>query len=33
MLPPKLIKKLFPDVVCGATVMLIGGGLIGAGVK
>jgi NCS2 family nucleobase:cation symporter-2 len=33
LLPPKVIKKLFPDVVCGTTVMLIGGGLIGAGIK
>merc|ERR1719181_1716973 len=33
LLPPKVLKKLFPDVVCGTTVMLIGGGLIGAGIK
>merc|ERR1719487_2864581 len=33
LLPPKYLKKLFPDVVCGTTVMLIGGGLIAAGIK
>merc|ERR1719230_2118282 len=33
LIPAKFIKKLFPDVVCGTTVMLIGGGLIGAGIK
>ena len=32
-MPPKVIKKLFPPVVSGATVMLIGGGLIAAGMK
>ena len=33
MMPPWLIKKLFPPVVVGSVVMLIGGSLIGAGVK
>eukprot|EP00746_Dinoflagellata_sp_MGD_P153325 gnl/MRDRNA2_/MRDRNA2_84190_c0_seq1.p1 gnl/MRDRNA2_/MRDRNA2_84190_c0~~gnl/MRDRNA2_/MRDRNA2_84190_c0_seq1.p1 ORF type:complete len:693 (+),score=143.43 gnl/MRDRNA2_/MRDRNA2_84190_c0_seq1:234-2081(+) len=33
MLPPRLIKKIFPPVVTGTAVMLIGGGLIGAGIK
>merc|ERR1719487_2943690 len=33
LMPPKVIKKMFPPVVCGVTVMLIGGGLIGAGIK
>merc|ERR1719240_120586 len=33
LLPPKVLKKIFPPVVTGCTVMLIGGGLIGAGVK
>lgn len=33
MLPPRVIKKLFPPVVTGCAVMLIGGGLIGAGMK
>merc|ERR550514_1743040 len=33
LLPKDKLKKLFPDVVCGTTVMLIGGGLIGAGIK
>jgi len=31
--PPKVLKKLFPPVVTGAAVMLIGGGLIAAGFK
>ena len=31
--PPRVIKKLFPPVVTGAAVMLIGGGLISTGVK
>jgi len=33
MMPPKVIKKMFPPVVTGTAVMLIGGGLIGAGMK
>mmetsp|Transcript_156650 Transcript_156650/g.502832 ORF Transcript_156650/g.502832 Transcript_156650/m.502832 type:complete len:692 (+) Transcript_156650:64-2139(+) len=33
MLPPRYIKKLFPPVVTGCAVMLIGGGLIGSGIK
>jgi len=32
-IPPKILKKLFPPVVTGAAIMLIGGGLIGAGIK
>ncbi|CAK0844249.1 unnamed protein product [Prorocentrum cordatum] len=32
-LPARVHKKLFPDVVCGVTVMLIGGGLIASGIK
>merc|ERR1719240_196080 len=32
-LPPKVIQKLFPPVVTGSAVMLIGGGLIAAGMK
>ena len=33
MLPPKFRKKMFPIVVVGVAVMLIGGSLIGAGIK
>lgn len=33
LLPAWLIKKLFPPVVTGSVIMLIGGGLIGAGIK
>ena len=33
LMPTKWIKKLFPPVVTGAVIMLIGGGLIGAGIK
>ena len=33
MMPPKYRKKLFPPVVVGTAVMLIGGSLIGAGIK
>jgi hypothetical protein len=33
MLPPRIIKKLFPPVVTGACVMLIGGGLLTSGMK
>ena len=33
MIPPKYRKKLFPPVVVGTAVMLIGGSLIGAGIK
>jgi len=33
LLPPRVIKKIFPPVVTGCAVMLIGGGLIGSGIK
>eukprot|EP00617_Octactis_speculum_P020968 CAMPEP_0185767660 /NCGR_PEP_ID=MMETSP1174-20130828/45475_1 /TAXON_ID=35687 /ORGANISM="Dictyocha speculum, Strain CCMP1381" /LENGTH=708 /DNA_ID=CAMNT_0028451987 /DNA_START=21 /DNA_END=2147 /DNA_ORIENTATION=- len=33
MLPPKVINRLFPPVVTGSAVMLIGGGLISSGIK
>uniref|UniRef100_A0A7S0FP33 Uncharacterized protein n=1 Tax=Pyrodinium bahamense TaxID=73915 RepID=A0A7S0FP33_9DINO len=33
LLPPRVIKKIFPPVVTGSAVMLIGGGLISSGIK
>jgi len=33
LIPAKYLKKIFPPVVTGAAVMLIGGGLISAGIK
>ncbi len=32
-IPPRIMRKLFPPVVTGAAVMLIGGGLISSGMK
>merc|ERR1719326_845760 len=32
-MPTSVLKKLFPPIVTGTAMMLIGGGLIGAGVK
>ena len=32
-MPPRVIQKLFPPVVTGSAVMLIGGGLISSGIK
>jgi len=32
-LPPKVLRKLFPPVICGVTVFLIGMGLCGSGMK
>lgn len=33
MIPPKFLKKIFPPVVTGTAVLLIGGGLISSGTK
>mmetsp|Transcript_54375 Transcript_54375/g.100428 ORF Transcript_54375/g.100428 Transcript_54375/m.100428 type:complete len:686 (-) Transcript_54375:308-2365(-) len=33
MLPPRILQKIFPPVVTGTAVLLIGGGLIGSGIK
>jgi len=32
-IPPKYLKRMFPSVVTGSAVMLIGGGLIASGIK
>jgi len=33
VIPPKYLKKIFPPIVTGTAVLLIGGGLISSGVK